>query len=57
MQNRIEVQRKFVNAVVEVLSVDELKSYARDALHQEYEYLDDEDFLEVLEFNNFNVEA
>jgi hypothetical protein len=57
MQNRIEVQRKFVNAVVEVLSVDELKSYARDALHQEYEYLDDEDFLEVLDFNNFNVEA
>lgn len=57
MQNRIEVQRKFVNAVVEVLSVDELKSYARDALHQEYEHLNDEDFLEVLEFNNFNVEA
>ena len=52
--SRIFSQRAFVNYLVDNMSIDELKSYARENLHAMFNDESDFDFNETMLDNNFD---
>lgn len=52
--DRISNQRAFVNHLVENMSIDELKSYARENLHELFSKESDFDFNETMLDNDFD---
>ena len=52
--NRIFNQRAFVNHLVDNMSIDELKSYARENLHIMFNDESDFDFNETMLDNDFD---
>ena len=54
MTERILNQRAFVNHLVDTMSIDELKSYARENLHVLFDGESDFDFNETMLDNDFD---
>jgi hypothetical protein len=52
--NRVFNQRAFVNHLVDNMSIDELKSYARENLHALFSEESDFDFNETMLDNDFD---
>ena len=54
MTERIFNQRAFVNHLVDIMSIGELKEYAQERLHEIFDGESDFDFNETMLDNNFD---
>lgn len=54
MSERIFNQRAFVNHLVDNMSIEDLKSYARENLHYLFERQTDNEFTEMMLDEDFN---
>lgn len=54
MTDRVANQRAFVNHLLDTMSFDDWKSYARERLHQIFDEESDFDFNETMLDNNFD---